>query len=236
MPRSSSPNPYSIFDADVDDAWKPLPSSSFHPFFSSPRKKVHKDDIADLEGVCMKEFRLNLGNVRSRMLEHVEAQQSAFDRLCTDLRATTDASGRRRIADNFVRNAASSARDFANETQITCNEMQAYCFSKLSENNEELKKEVKRLEDAAQIRELEQKISEDEMRIAFQGEKAALEASLREELVACQICTRNARNIIILPCLHAQFCQQCLEAHKAQNDSSCPACRGPIRALLPYIA
>ncbi|KAH7290243.1 hypothetical protein KP509_30G038200 [Ceratopteris richardii] len=218
----------------------PSPSPSRYPptrhFFMPQILTTQSSDIADLEGVCMKEFGLKLGTVRSRMLDHAEAQQSAFKSLCEELRATTDPLDRRRIADNFVRKAANSARDFANETQITCNEMQAYCFAKLQERNEELVKEVKQLEKAAQICELEKKKSEDQIRIAFQDEKAALEASLREELVACQICMRNARNVVIMPCLHAQFCAECLEASKARNDKECPACRGPIRALLPYIA
>ncbi|KAH7290241.1 hypothetical protein KP509_30G038100 [Ceratopteris richardii] len=128
--------------------------------------------------------------------------------------------------------------------------MQDYCISKLQENTEELLEEVcnlhekneglmeqvKQLEKAVQICELEKKKGADEMLVAFQNEKAALEACLREELLACQICMRNARNTVIMPCLHAQFCEECLEANKARNDRKCPTCRGPIRGMLPYIA
>ncbi|KAH7290256.1 hypothetical protein KP509_30G038900 [Ceratopteris richardii] len=214
-------------------------------FRSSPTRQEEGgiEDIADLEGMCTTDFGLELEKVRSRMLTQVEAQQSAFRRLCEDLRRTTDPPRRQEIVIDFVNEAAESAKVTTDEALRTCIDVQAFCLSKLQENNKALMEasrasdtEVKQLKEAWEISQLDKQMIADELRLQFQQEKAALEASLREKLVACQLCLKNPRNVVIMPCLHAQFCKECLEANKDRNNNKCPTCRGPVVGMLPYIA
>ncbi|KAH7290266.1 hypothetical protein KP509_30G039700 [Ceratopteris richardii] len=122
-------------------------------------------------------------------------------------------------------------------------QVQAFCIANLHAENEESLGEIS----SALSAEIEQKNAElqeqassrmkakDEARLKFEEEKAALETSLREELVACQICMQNPRNVVIMPCLHAQFCKECLTQNKDTNDNNCPSCRCPIVSSFPYI-
>ncbi|KAH7290250.1 hypothetical protein KP509_30G038600 [Ceratopteris richardii] len=177
------------------------------------------------------------------MLTHANAQQSAFRRLCEDLRRTTDPPRRQEIVIDFVNEEAKSAKVIADEALRTLIDVQAFCLSKVQEQNKALMegsrasdREVKELKEALEVCELDKEIMADEIRLQSQQEKAALEASLQEELVACRICLKNARNALIMPCLHAQFCKECLEAIKDTNNNKCPTCRGPVLGMLPYIA
>ncbi|KAH7290258.1 hypothetical protein KP509_30G039100 [Ceratopteris richardii] len=208
-------------------------------------RQEHRDleDIADLECICTEDFGLQLEKVRSRMLTHANAQQSAFRCLCKDLRRTTDPPRRQEIVIDFVNEEAKSAKVIADEALRTLVDVQAFCLSKVQERNKALMeasrasdREVKKLKEALEICELEKQIMADEIRLQSQQEKAALEASLREELVACQICLTNARSVVIMPCLHAQFCKECLAAYKDRNNNQCPTCTGPVLGMLPYTA
>ncbi|KAH7290264.1 hypothetical protein KP509_30G039600 [Ceratopteris richardii] len=191
-----------------------------HP---SPTLQEQRDleDIADLEGICRTDFGLQLEKVRSRMLTQANAQQSAFRRLCEDLGETTHPPRRQEIVIDFVNEEAKSAK--------------AFCLSKAQEKDKALMKgsrasdrEVRQLKEALEVYEFNKTMMENEFRLQFFSEKAALEVSLREELVACQICLKNARSVVIMPCLHAQFCKECLEANNDRNNNKCPACRGPV--------
>ncbi|KAH7290259.1 hypothetical protein KP509_30G039200 [Ceratopteris richardii] len=177
------------------------------------------------------------------MLTQANAQHSAFRRLCEDLCRTTDPQCRQEIVIEFVTEEAESTKVIADEALRTLVVVQAFCFSKVQEKNEALMKgsrasdrKVKQFKEALEVCELDKKMMADEIRLHSQPEKATLEASLREELVACQICLTNARSVVIMPCLHAQCCKECLEAIKDRNNNKCPNCRGPVLGMLPYIA
>ncbi|KAH6555214.1 hypothetical protein KP509_1Z273200 [Ceratopteris richardii] len=177
------------------------------------------------------------------MLTQANARQSAFRRLCEDLRRTADPHRRQEIVIEFVTEEAKSTKLIADEALRTLVAVQAFCLSKVQEKNKALMKgsrasdrKVKQFKEALEVCELEKKMMADGIRLQSQQEKTALEASLREELVACQICLKNARSRLIMPCLHAQFCKECLEAIKDRNNNKCPTCRGAVLGMLPYIA
>lgn len=91
------------------------------------------------------------------------------------------------------------------------------------------------LKAAMQRLELEKADVEAEAESRFQKEKALLEVSLREEMQLCRICLENRRNVVILPCFHGHFCEDCLEEYRKINKS-CPTCRSPIKGMHLYIA
>jgi hypothetical protein len=56
-----------------------------------------------------------------------------------------------------------------------------------------------------------------------------------QERNRCQICYTSSRDAIILPCLHLQYCNECLRQHQARHSewqSECPTCRSKIRGVL----
>lgn len=56
-------------------------------------------------------------------------------------------------------------------------------------------------------------------------ESERLQQELDQE-VLCQICFERRRDVVVLPCMHFQFCRQCLlESFKAPGNRKCPLCR-----------
>lgn len=70
-------------------------------------------------------------------------------------------------------------------------------------------------------------------RLKLREEKAQVETEVREEAQACQICLEKPHNVVIFPCLHAHYCEQCLVAHSKINHT-CPTCRAAITGTLRY--
>ena len=65
-------------------------------------------------------------------------------------------------------------------------------------------------------------------------EKTRIIAQLQEDLEesrnarSCQICFKERRDCIIMPCMHLLYCGKCVAELKRKGNSRCPACRGPI--------
>jgi len=53
---------------------------------------------------------------------------------------------------------------------------------------------------------------------------------VHSEHLNCIICRTNAKTVLILPCKHLAFCNDC---NKIYNDTSCPLCRGEITDRTP---
>ncbi|BBN18036.1 hypothetical protein MPTK1_7g19010 [Marchantia polymorpha subsp. ruderalis] len=63
--------------------------------------------------------------------------------------------------------------------------------------------------------------------------KAALEALEEEkEKHVCQICMTKPRNILIMPCMHLLYCDECLRKH-LNTSNLCPVCRGTMKTWIP---
>lgn len=48
----------------------------------------------------------------------------------------------------------------------------------------------------------------------------------------CKICYSRPRNVVIYPCLHAQYCSTCIK-RLMNMGRECPSCRGYIKRVLP---
>ena len=60
-----------------------------------------------------------------------------------------------------------------------------------------------------------------------------LRVNVLEEARLCTICLERNRDTLVLPCMHAHFCSQCLRGSACSSgQSSCPTCRGFIAATL----
>ncbi|KAI5058752.1 hypothetical protein GOP47_0026922 [Adiantum capillus-veneris] len=85
----------------------------------------------------------------------------------------------------------------------------------------------------------------------FEREKEALEISHRQEKeswkallekhvkqiekerqqVFCPACNKRPRDAVVIPCMHLEYCSECLLRHRAINRDTCPKCNGPIRGI-----
>ncbi|KAI5077071.1 hypothetical protein GOP47_0009136 [Adiantum capillus-veneris] len=217
-------------------------ASSSTPPSAAFSSALDADDNDDLEDLCRAEFGLKLGKLKSRLRSQAEEQQASLHRFCTDVQNTPNAKLRRELAKSFIMDLASISELATSRYTPTLVKMQSTFLANVQVENETLAGDVSRfkneladVKDALQRLEMEKQGIESEARRRFEDEKALLEVSLREELQACQVCLRNPRDIVIMPCLHGQFCGECLEAHQKTNRT-CPTCRGVIRGTLPYIA
>ncbi|KAH7290249.1 hypothetical protein KP509_30G038500 [Ceratopteris richardii] len=178
------------------------------------------------------------------MREFSEGQLSAYLRFSEDMHSTNDSSRRREILIDYLRQLAQSANVFADKAMRTLVKLQDFCISKIEHDGERqfmevssaLSQEVDQLSYILQQCNFERLVSEGETRRKLEQDKVAFEASTREELVKCRICKQNTRNAVILPCMHAQFCNECLEAKSTGNNKNCSICGGHIRSILNYIA
>lgn len=63
-------------------------------------------------------------------------------------------------------------------------------------------------------------------------EKEALQEKYDCE-VLCQICWDNKKNAITFPCVHMQYCRNCLEKHwEGKDEQECPLCRDVVRSVV----
>ncbi|MCO5583082.1 hypothetical protein L7F22_036989 [Adiantum nelumboides] len=229
------PNPFDfpVPASTNSDLVSPSPSLCFNP---------DAYEIDDLDDLCKREFGLKLDKLRTRLRTQVEEQQSALHDFCTNLFDTQDPTCRREIAKSFILQLANITDRATDRTRRTLIKMQATFLANVQKENDKLvrdnskyENEIAELNRALERLELEKQQIADESRIRFEEEKAVLKVELCEELQACQICLHNPRNVVIMPCLHGQFCKECVEAHQKDNNT-CPTCRGVILTMLPYIA
>ncbi|KAH7290245.1 hypothetical protein KP509_30G038300 [Ceratopteris richardii] len=208
-----------------------------------PGEDRDAEDIADIGGICIIDYGLKLEKLRRRMRDFSEDQLSGYARFSENLRSTHDRNRRREIVIDFLRELAASANDFADKAMRTLVKLQDFCLSKieldgerrLMELSSQLIEEVDHVSHMLQQSRLESQMSEEENRRKFEEEKAALEVSIREELEKCRICKQNTRNAVVLPCMHAQFCKECLEQNGRGNIRNCSVCGSHIRSILHYI-
>lgn len=215
---SSSPSSSSCTDADADQ------------------------EIVQLEELCRKEFGFKLGKLNDRLRLQSEELQSSLHGFCAEVLRTPDPAQRRDLAKSFIMGIAGITQLATDRSIRTLVKMQSTFLENMQSENGLLRSELARCEDEAaelkaalQRSEAEKESIEAEAHNRFEEEKAILEVSLREELQACQICEINPRNVVIMPCLHGQYCADCLEGHQ-KTHKTCPTCRGVIRGTLPYIA
>ncbi|MCO5559024.1 hypothetical protein L7F22_012616 [Adiantum nelumboides] len=77
----------------------------------------------------------------------------------------------------------------------------------------------------------------EEQKEGLQERHSAEQRKLRRELqeerekALCLVCLDRPRNTLVLPCLHFQYCLDCLLLHRAHNGNTCPSCRRPIEGL-----
>ncbi|KAH7290268.1 hypothetical protein KP509_30G039800 [Ceratopteris richardii] len=193
--------------------------------------------------MCMIEFGIQLEKLRHRIETLCEGQESAFRCFCEDLRTTPDTARRRKIVIDFVTQVATSAKFFAEEATRQLVGVQAFCIDKMSSDFETMLRDVttafntesEQIKDELEVCNSTRSQAEEEARDKFEKEKAAIETSLRDELVSCRICMLNPRSIMIMPCMHAQFCAECVEQSIRRNGDKCPSCRGTIVSKFPYV-
>ncbi|KAI5080298.1 hypothetical protein GOP47_0005777 [Adiantum capillus-veneris] len=76
-----------------------------------------------------------------------------------------------------------------------------------------------------------------EQKNGLQESHSAAQRELRRQLqeerekAQCLVCLDHPRNTLVLPCLHFQYCLDCLLLHRARNGNSCPSCRRSIEGL-----
>ncbi|KAH7301465.1 hypothetical protein KP509_23G028000 [Ceratopteris richardii] len=65
------------------------------------------------------------------------------------------------------------------------------------------------------------------------AERQELRRQLLEERekALCLVCLERPRNTLVLPCLHFQYCLDCLLQHRSCNGNTCPTCRRSIEGL-----
>ncbi|KAH7301463.1 hypothetical protein KP509_23G027800 [Ceratopteris richardii] len=65
------------------------------------------------------------------------------------------------------------------------------------------------------------------------AERQELQRQLEEERekALCLVCLERPRNTLLLPCLHFQYCLDCLLQHRSCNGNTCPTCRRSIEGL-----
>eukprot|EP00246_Nothoceros_aenigmaticus_P011407 TRINITY_DN3093_c0_g1_i1.p1 TRINITY_DN3093_c0_g1~~TRINITY_DN3093_c0_g1_i1.p1 ORF type:complete len:201 (+),score=20.52 TRINITY_DN3093_c0_g1_i1:24-605(+) len=66
-------------------------------------------------------------------------------------------------------------------------------------------------------------------------DQVALRLELEEERekTICRICFARPRDALPLPCMHFDFCNQCLQQHQ-RHRNTCPSCRCTINGVLKY--
>ncbi|MCO5604254.1 hypothetical protein L7F22_058417 [Adiantum nelumboides] len=205
----------STSSASSSPASTPRSSSSF---------PASAEDIDDLEDLCRRELGFKLGKLLTRLRSHADEQESAFNRFCADLRSTQEPADRVEIAESLFGKLAENAFTALHRFLNSLAKVQV---KNVQNKNDVLMKDISRYENevtelksALQRLELEKQEIEDKHEV----EKGLLEFALREELQACQICLLNPRSIVIMPCLHGQFCGEYMEAHQKGNNA-CPTCR-----------
>lgn len=188
-----------------------------------------------LEEVCRKEFGFELRELKQTLRLQADELQSSLLRFCEEVLNTHDPAQRREIAKNFIMGIAKISEIAAERSNRTLFQMQSTFLKNMQRESDMLRKELTKVQDkltaALQISQLEKESIEANVRNRFEEEKDLL----REELQSCRICLRNPRNVVIMPCLHAQYCEDCVDKHQT-NHNTCPTCRGIIRGKLPYIA
>jgi hypothetical protein len=116
----------------------------------------------------------------------------------------------------------SSSREAALKSQVS--ELTLRCAAaEASSNREAAAAEASSNREAAlqvQVSELLQRCSDLQLRV-----------SVLEESRLCTICMERRRNAVLMPCMHAMFCSQCLRGSNPPMQS-CPTCRGPIAGLV----
>ena len=83
-------------------------------------------------------------------------------------------------------------------------------------------------EQAASHREVELQQQVDEL--LTRCSDLQLRVSVLEEARMCVICMEQRRDTVVMPCMHAMFCGQCLRV--PNKATSCPICRGNIAGLV----
>lgn len=75
---------------------------------------------------------------------------------------------------------------------------------------------------------------EREARLISTISKMNQQMEKNKEKDKCIVCFANQRNAQVLPCMHFEYCTQCLATHR-QRSNTCPTCRTPIRGILDII-
>ncbi|MCO5610021.1 hypothetical protein L7F22_064256 [Adiantum nelumboides] len=47
----------------------------------------------------------------------------------------------------------------------------------------------------------------------------------------CDACNEKPRNAVVIPCLHVNYCSNCLARHRNANSNTCPKCNAPIQGI-----
>ncbi|KAI5058751.1 hypothetical protein GOP47_0026921 [Adiantum capillus-veneris] len=53
----------------------------------------------------------------------------------------------------------------------------------------------------------------------------------KERQNLCSACNEKPRDAVVIPCLHFNYCLECLVRHRTINSNTCPKCNGPIQGL-----
>lgn len=88
----------------------------------------------------------------------------------------------------------------------------------------------------AEMEVLHQKRDEDmlEQKKSHDKEKALIRVEAIEEARTCKICLAEPHNVVLLPCSHACYCEECVEKVR-KTSKKCPACRAVITGTMRYI-
>lgn len=68
----------------------------------------------------------------------------------------------------------------------------------------------------------------------IQAEVAAAAREAVAEAEACAICADRPRSVVVLPCSHASFCDQCVATYLSNGGDTCPICRTRIGRAITY--
>ncbi|KAI5080500.1 hypothetical protein GOP47_0004440 [Adiantum capillus-veneris] len=84
--------------------------------------------------------------------------------------------------------------------------------------------EVERATLVRQMEEVKQQSSDEVQKL-----RKELEEEKQKSI--CCICMDKARDTVLIPCMHSQFCLSCIIKHQKANGSACPTCRAKLEGF-----
>lgn len=72
------------------------------------------------------------------------------------------------------------------------------------------------------------------LRKKFDEEKEQLEAAARDKARACHMCMEKPHNVMVFPCSHAHYCEDCADTF-LKSSNTCPTCKVVVTGTIPCI-
>lgn len=133
------------------------------------------------------------------------------------------------LCDRLTYEELTSVQDAARRLEKLCDEQKENAVElekkKLAEELHTCRTALETLQGNAAVR---------EAKLISTISKMYQQMEMKNERDKCVVCYANQRNAQILPCMHFEYCMQCLATHRQRNNT-CPTCRTPIRGILDIV-